>query len=283
MPRRRSSSEDDVSLFPFLSIIACVIGVLTMMIATLALAQTDNQEVARIEAYEKTVKDLDRVDKQIASLRQQLEVSNSAALDIRSQKKELEITLEELERLLAEMERIDKELAEQEKVQIVIPPIDPASRETLADLKSQYERLQKQLEQIKAALTDRQNASQANVTVLPQGSGLNFTPHFVECAEGAVVMHHLPEPKRIRAADIAKDPDFLALLETVANGANDSIIFLIRSDGLSVYRACKRLCDTREIRNGKLPVVGKGVIDLSAFAGATRTGSPRKPTEKVQP
>ena len=37
MARRPRTDDDDVSLFPFLSIIACVIGVLTMMIATLAL------------------------------------------------------------------------------------------------------------------------------------------------------------------------------------------------------------------------------------------------------
>jgi hypothetical protein len=268
MPRRRSSSENDVSLFPFLSIIACVIGVLTMMIATIALAQTDNQDVAQIEAYEKSKRDLDRTEKQINSLRQQLEASDSSALETQQAQKELEFTLEELEELLAEMERIDKELAEQKKVQITVPPVDPANRETLADMKSQYADLKKTLELINADLTERKSNSEAKVTVLPQGTGLNFTPYFVECTAGAVVMHHLSEPKRIWAADIGKDADFLALLDTVANGVNDTIVFLIRNDGLGVYWACKRLCDTREIRNGKLPVVGKGRIDLAAFASA---------------
>jgi len=81
-----------------------------------------------------------------------------------------------------------------------------------------------------------------------------------------VVMHHLPKPKRIRAGQITTDPDFLKLLETMANSTNGTIVFLIRSDGLNVYRACKKLCDEREIRNGKLPVVGQGKIDLSAFS-----------------
>ena len=269
MPRRRPSSEDDVSLFPFLSIIACVIGVLTMMIATLALAQTDNQDVAQIEAYEKVKRELDRTEKQIDLLRQQLELSNSSALETQHAKQELELTLEELEELLAEMARIDQELAEQKRVQIIVPPIDPASRESVAELNAQYETLQQQLELIKADLSARKNNSEATVTVLPQGTGLNFTPYFVECTAGAVVMHHLKSPKRIRAADINRDSDFLSLLDSVANGVNDSIVFLIRSDGLSVYSACKRLCDERGIRNGKLPVVGKGRIDLSVFADSS--------------
>ncbi len=272
MPRRRVSAEQDVSLFPFLSIIACVIGVLTMMIATLALAQTDTQDVAQIEAYEKTNKQLARADQQIDLLRQQLQATNSSALTVAAQQRELEVTIEELEQLLAEIERIDRALAEQQKVQIVIPPLDPASRETLAELKALSERLQAQVQQFQSELANRENAAAAQVTVLPQGSGLNFVPRFVECTDGAVVMHHLPQPKRIRAGEITTDSDFLELLETVANAVNESIVFLIRSDGLDVYRACQRICDERRIRNGKLPVVGKGVIDLSAFA--TQSTSP---------
>lgn len=265
MPYRRTASADDVSLFPFLSIIACVIGVLTMMIATLALAQTDTQDVAQIEAYEAAQRELHHAQLQIDSLQQQLETSQSSALEIRDQQHQLDITLEELQRLLAEIERIDRELAEQQRAAVVIPTIDEAARETLADLQAQFQRLENQIAEMKSELAQRQTAAEAQVTVLPQGTGLDFVPYFVECAEGAVVMHHLPQPKRIRAGQITTDPDFLALLETMANSTNGTIVFLIRSDGLSVYRACQQLCDERQIRNGKLPVVGQGHIDLSAF------------------
>ena len=61
------------------------------------------------------------------------------------------------------------------------------------------------------------------------------------------------------------DKDFIALMEKVANGTNDSLVFLVRSDALSTYRTARRLCTDREIRNGKLPVVGSGRIDLSHF------------------
>ena len=79
-------------------------------------------------------------------------------------------------------------------------------------------------------------------------------------------MHTVDPPKLIRAADMVNDKDFIALLETVANGVNDSIVFLIRGDGLSTYNAARKLCTDRDIRNGKLPVVGNGRIDLSHFA-----------------
>ena len=78
-------------------------------------------------------------------------------------------------------------------------------------------------------------------------------------------MHTQTPPKRIRAGEMVKDKDFLDVLSKVANSQNSSVVFLIRSDALNIYRTAKKLCDDRNIRNGKLPVVGNGKIDLSAF------------------
>lgn len=265
MPRRRRADEDDVSLFPFLSIIACVIGVLTMMIATLSLAQTDTPDVALVEEYEQKQKQLAQTEKRVEQVKREIAVSNSEALELRQEKKLLDMTLIELQELLEEFERVQKELEEQKEVKIVIPPIDPKARETVADMQAEYDALKEKIAQLETEIDQREANSEANVTVLPQGSGLNFKPHFVECAAGSIVLHSMSNPKRIRAANIAKDEDFIKLLETVANGKDDSIVFLVRSDGLGSYHACKRLCDARELRNGKIPVAGQGRIDLSAF------------------
>lgn len=265
MGKRRRNSDDDISLFPFLSIIASVIGVLTMMIATLALAETDTPDVAQIEQFEQLQKQLKQADEEIEELRLEISVSNSSSLELREQKKVLDITLKELQEMLLQLEQVETELAEQQKVQIVIPPVDVKARETAADMQAQSDALEEELAQLEKELAERKETSEANVTVLPQGSGLNFTPHFVECSAESIVLHIMDPPKRIRTADVPKDEDFLALLEKVANGASDSIVLLIRSDALATYKLVKRLCDEREIRNGKLPVVGQGRIDLSAF------------------
>lgn len=266
MARRPRPADDDISLFPFLSIIASVIGVLTMMIATLALAQTDTPDVAQIEQYESTQKELESADQEVAELKREIEVSDSTGLQIREEKRLLDMTLAELEDLLKEQEEIDKALAEQEKIKVVIPMVNPKDRETAGQMKTELQSLQEELAQLEKEATERAAASESNVTVLPQGSGLQFVPHFVECADGAIVMHHMQPAKRIRAGEMASDKDFIALLEKTLNGKDDTIVFLVRSDGLAVYRAAKKMCTDRNIRNGKLPIVGKGRIDLSAFA-----------------
>ena len=261
MPRRPRTNDDDISLFPFLSIIACVIGVLTMMIATLALAQTDTPDVAQIENFEQNKKALDRTKSRIEQIK--LEISDS--LKLREQQKQNATNKAEIAEMLAELEAIEKELAEQKKIQIVIPKVDPKARETATDMQAQHAQLEEQIAQLEQDLKDRKDKSEANVTVLPQGSGLNFKPHFVECAADSFVMHTQTPTKRIRTANAAKAQEFINLMELAANGKNDSIVFLVRSDGLGTFRTLKGLCDKRSIRNGKLPVVGQGRIDLSAF------------------
>lgn len=265
MPRRRSS-DDDISLFPFLSIIASVIGVLTMMIATIALSQTDTPDVALIERHEHLQQELSKTEEQLEKLKREISVSHAATLELREKKQLLSMTLEELEKLFLELEQVEKELAEQQKVKIVIPQLDPKMRETVADMQAQQQQMMEEIAQLEKELSEREDRSEAQVTILPQGSGRSYEPFFVECAADSIVLHHLPEPKRIRTADIVKDPEFIKLLETVANSKDGSIIFLLRSDGLGTFRAAKQLGDDRELRSGKIPIVGKGRIDLSVFA-----------------
>lgn len=264
MARRPRDNDDDVSLFPFLSIIACVIGVLTMMISTLALAQMDTKDVALIDEYESTASRLQEAEAEVARL--QKIIDDRIGPDAATLREDLRRSERELAELLKELEEVQKQLEEQKKVKIVIPQLDPAQRESVASMAEELKTLEEELAQLEKELAERQEASQSRTSILPSGSGVSFTPHFVECAEGSIVMHHVDPPKRIRAANMVNDTDFIALLEKVANGANDSVVFLIRSDGLATYYAARQLCTERGIRNGKLPVIGSGRIDLSHFA-----------------
>lgn len=263
MPRRPPGDDDDVSLFPFLSIIACVIGVLTMMISTLALAQLDSDEVALIEEWEETQQALEYTDSQIAELTALInEQLGPDGADVRE---ELAKRQAELDELIRQQEELKKQLEDQQKIEVVIPEIDESLRETAATMQAELERLQQEIAQLELDLQQRQDASKSKVSVLPAGSGLQMTPHFVECAQGAILLHDHDPPKLLRAAGMVTDEDFIGLLTTVANSSDESIIFLIRPDGLSAWRAAKKLCDERSIRNGKLPVAGDGKIDLSHF------------------
>jgi len=264
MARRPRDNDDDISLFPFLSIIASVIGVLTMMIATLALAQMDTKDVAMIDEYESTARQLTEEEAIVAELQKLIDdrIGPGAA----SVREDLNRNEKELAQLLRELTEVQEQLKELEKVKVVIPQLDPAQRESVSSMQNELKSLEEELAQLEKELSEREEASQTKTSILPSGSGVNFTPRFVECAAGSIVMHTVDPPKLIRAANMVNDKDFIGLLETVANGVNESVVFLIRSDGLSTYYAARKLCTDREIRNGKLPVIGNGRIDLSHFA-----------------
>ena len=65
MVRRPQVEDDDVSLFPFLSIIAAVIGVLTLMIAAVTLGQMNQADVKDAMA---TAIAMDRLQKELAGV-----------------------------------------------------------------------------------------------------------------------------------------------------------------------------------------------------------------------
>jgi len=263
MARRPAGGDDDISLFPFLSIIACVIGVLTLMIATVTMAQMDTEDIALIEAYENTVAAISEHHERLLALKKRLDEQIGPAAVLARQ--QAEANQKELERLLQQIETVHAELEKQKAVKIVMPKLDPAQQESIGSMQTELKSLEEEIAQMEKDLSGRKETPAANVSVLPSGSGLAFTPHFIECADGAMVLHDLNPPKTIRAGDMVNDEDFRKILETVANSVHDSIVFLIRSDGLNTYQAARKICTDRDIRNGKLPVVGKGKIDLSYF------------------
>lgn len=271
MARRPPPDEDDVSLFPFLSIVASIIGVLTLMIASVTLGQMnqgDNKEiVANAQEMQQIKKELDESEEAIRELSLQLDADQARLLKEGGQRREeLVKSRAELDALLKELTATQKKAAEQKTIKIVIPELPEGQRETVADMQAQLGSVKERLAVLTKDLNAKKAPSQeAEVSVLPSGSGLNITPSFIECQRDAIVLHTEAEPLLVRTAEAAANPKFVGLLEKVANGRDTAIIFLVRSDGLDTYRTVKALCDANEVRNGKLPVVGQGRLDLSHF------------------
>ena len=271
MRRRQAVEEDDISLFPFLSIIAAVIGVLTLMIAAVTLGQMNQDDVKdAIEnaiAMEHLQEELVQTEQTVEELTLQLDKENARLLrDTGNRQSELVKSRAELQDLLKQLAEAQRKAEEAKKIKIVIPEIPESQRETVADMQSQLTSvkqrlalLQRQLDQQKTPLEE------AEVSILPSGSGLSFSPNFVECQKDAIVLHTKDVPLTIRTAEIAANAKFVALLEQAANNANQRIVFILRSDSLGTYRAAKKLCDDNGVRHGKLPAVGDGRLDFSHF------------------
>jgi hypothetical protein len=270
MARRPIPEEDDVSLFPFLSIVASIIGVLTLMIASVTLGQMNQGDAKEVVA---NAQEMQRIQNELAESEDVIkELSVKLNSDQAKLLKESGDRRDELVKSRAELDTLLKELAaartkaeEQQKVKIVIPEIPEGQRETVADMQAQLGSIKERLAVLTKDLNAKKTTVEADVSVLPSGTGLNIKPSFIECQKEAIVLHTEEEPLLIRTAEAVANPKFVALLQKVANGRNETIIFLVRSDGLGTFRAVKAVCDAQEVRNGKLPVVGQGRLDLSHF------------------
>ena len=91
---------------------------------------------------------------------------------------------------------------------------------------------------------------------------------WVEVQRSAILVYiDEQNPVRVIRAELDKNGEWLKLLDQVSKRPKASIIFLMREDAMSMYYAARTVALSKGARNGKLPVIGQGKIDLSLFKG----------------
>lgn len=258
---RRRKNKLTVSLFPFLSVLACVIGTLTLMITALALGQMGGEDTA-------SALRLDSIKRQIKAYQKRIEAMKAKLAGADSMNKRLAETQVELERLKLQKDLLFKENEDEvPKPDIEIPDVDPeAHQKRMEQLAAELKEREDLMKQLLAEIKKRKKPpEEAQVTIQPGGSGVDLEPTFVECAASGVVIFAEDPPRRVPRAAMAKDEGFLALLDRIAKQPKGTVIFLVRDDGLGTYYSASAMARSHYARNGKLPVIGHGKIDLSFF------------------
>jgi hypothetical protein len=261
---RRRKTKLSISLFPFLSILACVIGTLTLMITAMALGQLDNDTVASAEKYDRVKLEIEKNLKLIERLKKELAEAEANADETQKRLADAIVELERLKRLKESLfEKLDKD----EKPDIEIPTVDPEKhKKRIAQIEEELKKLEELRQKLLADLKERgKPPEEAEVIIQPGGSGVDIEPTFVECTASGIVVHEGDEPWRVRRADLRTDERFAALLDRIAERPEASVIFLVRDDALGTYYAASAVARSHYARNGKLPVIGHGKIDLSMF------------------
>jgi cell division protein FtsB len=264
---KQKQEEAGVSLFPFMSILVCLIGGLTLMISILTITQAGQEQsqevIDRYHEYTKLKADMEHDAAELEKLRQMI----AQAEKLREQAR---LALQEAMLL----EKKQKEQAERSGAlqyqQILVE--SNRLRQRIAEIEPEPAKLQKSIEDLKKEIKKRNaGPEEAIVQIRPGGSGVDVAPTFVECATTGVVIHEGKEPQRIRAGDLAKeDGDFRKLLDRVAGTPKGQVIFLLRPDAVGTYNVAREVARTHfgpngYCKNGKLPVPSQGNIDLSIF------------------
>jgi len=273
MGRRRRKKGETVSLFPFLSILSCLIGSLTLMISTMAMVQIDPSEAddpekaKRADEFALLEQQLKKDEELLKTLQEKINREQKGLKDAVLQQE----NLLNLEKKIAELK---KQLKLKEKL-IVEKNTKAKQQETwkleLHKISEDHKRLAVQekellieLDKKKEELSERKaKPKEAEVKILPGGSGVKVNPFFIECNKQGLVLLDESKQPRILRKEIRKDERLLKLLEQVKKNEQNSIVFLIRPDGVSTYYDANKWANENYARNGKLPILGQGHIDLS--------------------
>lgn len=269
---RRKSSGAEISLFPFLSILVCVIGCLTMIIVFINLIQMnqgegkdpEEVEVAKeyVELKKKQEEDQLKLDKQ----RQLMENLIQDKDDLRSKREKLR----RLKELLASNEQIDSMrdelIAKLNQLMRMNKTLDKDKENLLAELKKLDEEIKKR----------KLPPDAAALRVQSTGSASNIEPYFVEIADKTILLHtSLTEPPmEIPSATLKQSKEFLDLLKKIGEQPYRKLIFLVRGNPASVAnfnRANSTVTGFNQVSGtkilpGKLPLPGEGKVDLTVFA-----------------
>lgn len=283
MAKRREGSGDEVSLFPFLSILACLIGALIMIIVVMCVAQTQKsdgrtpEEVQRAREYQELKKQLEEQTK-----------LNDEATKRLAELKKLNEELEEKEQRYARLRKLldsSKEVQDQNRMvsQQLAKELDDLMLE-IDGLKAQIKESKVEIEKLMAEVKKRQvppDQKPPPVIVQPGGSGMpeDTKVFFVEASGSAlkIVKAWTDETYQLssRPETVIADPKFNHFLTEVAKVPRSLIIFLIRDDGQGAFNnGAGRAQNDYKIRVAKLPIPGRGEIDLQAFAKYRGTVSP---------
>ena len=283
---RRQKKKQEVSLFPFLDILACVIGNLILIITAVVLESVDSDKLAEQFANEAIQQQTEQNLQTIRELEESLEKlkQDSISSDTRVQKAQQQ---------LVEAERAQREA--QGRLLEVPPPPPPPDDEDTAELKKRDLEIQEiiaEMKRIEAKIADKKKKPDQTISVLYENKGRGGVrrPFFVEITKNDLVL--LPnaldyknlfdseEPIKIPVAKAGSDKSFTKLLDYVLTHLGktgllrrrrDTIItFLVRPEGVDSYREVKKVVDQYEKKNENRLVVGmlpNGAPVLDALSG----------------
>ena len=248
------------SLFPFMSVLACTIGVLVIVLAIMSLsavgargsvAATESalaaERVALVEEqrreWELAARALDQAEEAWADVEEALR-----ARGMESEGTEFEITrrVEEARRIEATLAAIDEALKE----------IARATEER-GEIEARLDVLESRRETLP-------------ILIDPTGLSKSWNPFFIECDDGGVTAYRARDDLRyfVPREEVAMIGDLARYLRRVRAEPGALLVLLVRSEGIAVAEQTKALARTAGIRTASLPLPGSGEIDWSLLRRA---------------
>ena len=250
----RRDRNRDSSLFPFLSVLACVIGTLTLLIAALAVGQVAEALLDQEELDASQMEELDRQREALAELEEQVAAVENLGEELAAARAEL--------RSLG----VDPNAGERELRRAVTTRAQAARlAQQVARLEARQQEISGNIRGVEAELrTDDPDSEDPPIRILPHGTAQPLRPFFVECrAEGVrVYSDDFRRSSYVARRNLDDAGRFSEFLRRVRNMRNSTVVFLIRPDGVETYDWASDRAERLRVRNAKLALPGQGGLDF---------------------
>jgi hypothetical protein len=277
MAQARARTDPEISLFPFLSILVCLIGALVLLIVILTMVQSMLGDGRSVDEFVRA-READRLRKQIAAQQTELtawqaeqEAARRVAEELKVKRDRYVLLRKRLDISADEKKRLEQTNAElQKELENILLQMETMAKEQPA--------IKTELDKLLAELTARKQKLDAKPTVIlqPSGSGVAGADagrlFFVECNAAGIVIHREgAEPLRLTAGSIGTDAAYDDFLKLVATTPKSLLLFLLREDGLGSFNRAAGWAESKfDVRTGKLPLPGQGAVDLTRLQPAKR-------------
>lgn len=262
-----ASRRGEVSLFPFMSILASLIGILTLLIG-LSMAVNQKKEGMTEEEIErsKEYKSLQMlIKKKRDDLKPPPENKNKlTALEL----EKLKLAMLALQAEIDKLKEPDARSADELKSRIV------SLQEAKVNLQKEQPVFQKKIDELNAkvaALKEIPKPKESVRVKLPKiGTKMPRNLFFVECnSTGIVVRRPGNQNLNITLGELKVKsgcPPFMDFVETAKRTGDYVILFLVRKSGLEAYSYANAIAELDcGAKTSKLPMPNDGNIDLSMF------------------
>jgi hypothetical protein len=266
---RRREQENPISLFPFLSVLAAVMGTLILALCGAVVGHMGAKQTVIEDdtnpAIDEAAGSIRKLREEEARLRKQL----GEAQSLSNRVKQLQETAKALENEVAQgkataEDRLRTHTALLKQVNQLQEQVAERARK-LKDLTAASDDTQQKIQSLraeKAALPTK-----ASVRIVPSGgSGRVTTPRFVECDGFGATLH--PAGTRIGPDEIAASPALRRFLTEINTKKSQgwSLVVLCRPDGVKAHdRVCK-LARDMNAPYGSLPILDNEQIDFGAWS-----------------
>jgi biopolymer transport protein ExbD len=274
MAKRRPAAKDEILLIPFLDILCSLIGVLVLIIVVMCVSMTQQTE-GRTQEEVDDAQEAKRLRKEITETKKQEIVVNEKLATLDELKKQIEerqqrfIKLRKLQSTSKEILETNQKLSQQMQKEL-----DDLLLE-LDGLKKQQTESKSEIDKLMAEIKARQVPEDKKVppvVVQPSGGGMaaDTKVFFVEATAGRLKILSAwgkdDYPLSSTAEVVLADVVYNHFLTEVAKIPNALVLFLIRDDGQAAFNnGAGRADNDYKVRIGKLPIPGRGVLDLAMF------------------